>query len=166
MNKEVTLSKHYAGETNDCVVRAISSALDITYGEAHEFSKNTYNRQYRNGVLFPHLQRVNDNFSKTKEVVFGKTFTEIVYEPVTVKRIQRETLYTDGYTYDKTLTLYSQKNNKYSQMTTGSFLRKYQKGTFLISVRGHLFTIKDGVIFGNTNDSNERVRILKVWEIK
>ena len=38
------------------------------------------------------------------------------------------------------------------KMTVGRFRNTYNKGTYIIRVAGHIFTIIDGVIFNNLND--------------
>jgi hypothetical protein len=52
-------------------------------------------------------------------------------------------------------------------MTTGTFIKKYPKGRYLVVVRGHAFSIIDGVVVGNTEDSKMKKRvILYSWEVK
>ena len=38
-------------------------------------------------------------------------------------------------------------------MTVGTFIKKYPEGTFFIIVKGHAFTIKNGVVIGNYEDA-------------
>jgi len=56
---------------------------------------------------------------------------------------------------------------EYAGMTVKQALRKYNKGNFIVVVRGHAFSIKDGVVFGNGGYDAERMRarIKYVWEI-
>jgi hypothetical protein len=52
-------------------------------------------------------------------------------------------------------------------MTTGTFIKKFPKGRYLVVVRGHAFSIIDGVVVGNTEDSKMKKRvILYSWEVK
>lgn len=57
------------------------------------------------------------------------------------------------------------KNGK-SQMTVGTFVKFYDKGTYIIRVRGHAFTIKDGEVIGNPQDA-VRIRciVTNAWKI-
>jgi hypothetical protein len=47
------------------------------------------------------------------------------------------------------------------KMTVGTFINEYPIGTFFILVNRHAFTIKDGVVHGNYEDSVKRKRIVK-----
>lgn len=51
--------------------------------------------------------------------------------------------------------------------TVGQLVKWYDKGTYMIVISGHAFTIKDGkVIGGNFNDSERmRCRIKSFWKI-
>ena len=51
-------------------------------------------------------------------------------------------------------------------MTTGTFIKKYPVGRYLVVVRGHAFSIIDGVVVGNIEDSKMKKRvILYSWEV-
>jgi hypothetical protein len=53
------------------------------------------------------------------------------------------------------------------QMTVGTFTKQNPVGTFFILVSRHAFTIKDGVVIGNLEDSKKLKRIIKsAFEIK
>jgi hypothetical protein len=55
---------------------------------------------------------------------------------------------------------------KMRNMTTFQFLRKYPKGTYMVTVSGHAFTIHDGVVIGNHEDVLKTKRvILHAWEV-
>ena len=52
-------------------------------------------------------------------------------------------------------------------MTVGTFTKQNPAGTFFILVKGHAFTIKDGVVIGNKEDAKKLKRvILNSFEIK
>ncbi len=159
-------------ETNDCSVRALANAFDITYNKAHKFLEENYGRKNRHGVRTYSWHNVNDKFANEGEEVFGKKLVKIEYPTVEVERkrcTKKATWYDDesrSYTYKKKLTLYTKKGSKYSQMTVGSFVEQYPEGTFILSVRAHTFTVKDGVVYGNFSDGKmKRVRLEKVWQI-
>jgi hypothetical protein len=47
-----------------------------------------------------------------------------------------------------------------------AFIKKFPKGRYLVVVRGHAFSIIDGVVVGNTEDSKMKKRvILYSWEV-
>jgi hypothetical protein len=46
-------------------------------------------------------------------------------------------------------------------MTVGTFVKKNPVGTFFVLVKGHAFTIKDGVVIGNVEDAIKTKRPMK-----
>ena len=53
------------------------------------------------------------------------------------------------------------------KMTVGTFAKQNPVGTFFILVSRHAFTIKDGVVIGNHEDSTKKKRIIKhAFEVK
>ncbi len=51
-------------------------------------------------------------------------------------------------------------------MTTFQFLKKYPKGTYMVTVRQHAFTIHNGVVIGNHEDVLKTKKvILHAWEV-
>ena len=164
-------SKIAKTEHNDCSVRAIANAFDIEYDKAHKFLTEKYNRPNKRGVKTYSWHSVNDKFSDEKTKVFGKKIVKIEYPEVEVEAsrcTRKGTWYRDGYSvkYKKKLKLYTKRGKKYSQMTVGSFLKKHQEGTFILSVRAHTFTVKNGVVCGNYGDGKKmRVPLEKVWQI-
>jgi len=56
---------------------------------------------------------------------------------------------------------------KKTGFTIETFLKHFPKGTYIIGVRGHAFTIKNGVIYGNISDSRKlKRRIITATLIK
>jgi len=52
-------------------------------------------------------------------------------------------------------------------MTVGTFIKKNPEGTFFIIVKGHAFTIKNGVVIGNYEDAIKlRKEIYFAYQIK
>jgi len=144
--KGYTESKIAFWETNDCVVRAIASSFDITYDESHNFCEKTFRRMFRKGVMMFNTQM--ENFfgkgskinNKTVELVgkYSKLYYDVIVKGETKKR----------------------------KLTVGTFIKTNPKGTFLVTVSGHAFTIKDGVVIGNVEDAQKTKKILEsVWKI-
>jgi hypothetical protein len=56
---------------------------------------------------------------------------------------------------------------KRRDMTVGTFIKKNPKGTFIVLVRQHAFTIKDGVVIGNYEDAVKTKKIMRcAFQIK
>ena len=128
-------------ETNDCAVRAISSAFEMHYDEAHQFVKVKFNRQNRKGTTFfvGGMRRMVDDKVKINGKSFetmGNEYGHVSYE-VKVK--------------DQMV-----KRN----MTTGTFIKKYPVGKYLVVVRGHAFSIIDGAVVGNASDATMKKRVI------
>jgi hypothetical protein len=57
-------------------------------------------------------------------------------------------------------------NGGKSKMTVGTFVKEYDKGTYIVRVSGHDFTIKDGSVIGNPNDATQLRKIVKnAWKV-
>ena len=164
-------SKIAKSEHNDCSVRTVANAFNVNYDKAHKFLTENYYRPNRKGVTTHHWHNVNDKFSNDNTTLFGKKIKTIEYPEIEVNAkccIRKSSRWNDGSSvnYKKKLKLYTKRGNKYSQMTVGSFLKKYKEGTYILSVSSHTFTIKDGVVYGNTVDGTKmRVPIEKVWKV-
>ena len=153
-NKE---SKISSSESNDCVVRAIASSFEISYDDAHEFSKNKFAREDNKGTL---------NFVPKISLIkkaFGKSITPL-------GEIWKEDLGVNFYVGKR---LFKGRSNRPSRnfcvinYTTNSFIKDYPLGTYLVVVSGHAFTIKDGIIYGNNSDSRKiKSRLHNVFKIE
>ena len=126
-------------ERADCVVRAVASAFDLHYDKAHKWVADTFKRKPKKGTWgFPvGMDRMSTNNTR--------------------------------FNYKKTKTIeakYLTTNNGKSKMTVGTFVKEYDKGTYIIRVSGHAFTIKDGSVIGNPNDATQLKKIIKnCWKI-
>jgi hypothetical protein len=124
-------------EKNDCVVRAIASASGWEYNKAHYFVSKWFNRQPKKGTYF-------FNIGMTKIENTGK-------------RLNRKKV--------TTISKGEMKNGK-SKMTIGAFASLYNKGSYIVTVKGHAFTIKDGSVIGNIDDAVKTRKILKgAWKV-
>jgi len=125
-------------EINDCVVRAIAAACGWEYDKAHQFVADEFKRQPRKGTRF-----------------FNSTMTKLADNN---RRLNRKKI--------TTISKGIMKNGK-SRMTIGAFVKQYDKGTFILTVRRHAFSIKDGeVIGGNREDARKMRCILEgAWKI-
>jgi len=145
--KGYTESKIAKSEKNDCVVRAIASASDMDYDSAHQFVKETFKRKNGEGTFL--LGTCMNLLSKNGKQINGKDVQIISEEHnamlyyVVVKGVK-----------------------KLRATTTSSFIKKYPVGSYMVVVKGHSFTIKDGVIIGNVDDGKKmKKHIIGAWKI-
>ena len=121
-----------AGEKNDCAVRAMANAFNITYDVAHKFTAETFKRKARRGTqaMFSTLQSLGSvTFELFSNTLFPETKTyklKCVNEPINKD--------------------YTHKEVKY---TVKTFCAKYSKGTYIVLVNKHALTIKDGIVIDN-----------------
>jgi len=141
-------SKIAQSESNDCVVRAIASSFEMHYDEAHKFVAKKWFRGNREGTR-NFIGGMRGMVSKGV-LINGKSFSNLGDQHGHMK-------------YDVKVKGQIVKRN----MTTGTFIKKFPKGRYLVVVRGHAFSIIDGVVVGNTEDSKMKKRvILYSWEVK
>jgi hypothetical protein len=138
-------SKIAKSETNDCVVRSFASAFKVTYDEAHQFVATKFNRKNRKGTA--RFVSIMNGMAAHQTNLWGKT----------LKRL--------GSGNTKNSMTYTDKGVT-RNMTTFQFLKRYPKGTYMVTVRQHAFTIHNGVVIGNHSDvlSQKKV-ILHAWEV-
>jgi hypothetical protein len=139
-------------ETNDCVVRAIASAFEIDYDKAHKFVADKFGRKPRQGT-FGFIPGMN-KFANDRTRIGRKC----------CKQMGRPVEYSSFNTLDYTVTVKGEKVNR--KMTVGTFIKKYPKGTYVMCVNRHAFTVKDGVVIGNTEDATKKRKILNfAWKV-
>ena len=128
-------------EKNDCVVRAIASSFEMHYDESHKFVAARWFRKNREGTrnFVGGMRHMIDN----KIQINGKSFESIGGQYGSMK-------------YDVKVKGQIVKRN----MTTGTFIKKYPVGKYLVVVRGHAFSIIDGVVVGNTGDATMKKRVI------
>jgi hypothetical protein len=142
--KESQLAK---SESSDCVVRAIASASDMDYDSAHQFVKETFKRNNGKGTFG--VGTGMNLLSKNGKQINGKNVQIISEEHNTM-------LY---YVVVKGF-------KKLRATTTSSFIKKYPVGSYVVVVKGHAFTIKDGVVIGNLEDGKKmKKHITGAWKI-
>ena len=120
-------------EKNDCFVRAVASATGSNYDTAHQFVKEKLGRENGKGAqLVPiHMMSLEDN---------GMELNNSNYKV--------KVLGTDEITNHYKLHGEVVKRQK----TVKSFIHAYPKGTFIVGVAGHAFTIKDGQLIDNAGE--------------
>ncbi len=134
-------------ESNDCVVRAIASSFEMSYDESHKFVAKIWFRRNREGTrnFVGGMRHMVDN----KIPINGKSFSNLGGQYGSMK-------------YDVKVKGQIVKRN----MTTGTFIKKYPVGKYLVVVRGHAFSIIDGKVVGNTSDATMKKRVINfAWKV-
>ena len=129
-------------EANDCVVRAVANACDVNYDQAHKYVKETFGRKKGKGTqLFTTLLKTNT------EMVFDNVGQLNLFEG-DVKTVKVHFVGTSpklgGVLYNPKYTW----TNKCAY-TVKEFAQKFNKGTFILTVKKHALTIKNGIIIDN-----------------
>ena len=128
-----------AGEKNDCAVRAFANAFNISYDVAHKFAEDKFARKAKKGVkgMFITLSKLGfasfDLFSNT---LFPETRTYGIHP---IARSKSGKVVNTKYTH------------KEVNHTVKTFCEQYNKGTYIVIVRKHALTIKDGIVIDNPN---------------
>ena len=123
------------GEKNDCVVRAIANAFNISYDIAHEFTAKEFKRKARKGTkavfsTFSTLGKVSFELFKDSLFPVKKEYKlKCVNKPVNA-----------SYTHKKV------------SYTVKTFCAKFSKGTYIVLVNKHALVIKNGIVVDNPNN--------------
>jgi len=132
---DVTLGSSLAvNEKNDCSVRALANAFNITYDKAHEFAATTLERKARKGLkaMFQKLDLLGE---VTFELFSNTLFPETKTYKLDGKRKPRNPDYT----------------HKKVAFTVKTFCAKFNKGTYILIVNKHALCVKDGIVIDNPN---------------
>ena len=120
------------GEKNDCVVRAIANAFNISYDVAHEFTAKEFKRKARKGT-----KAVFSTFKALGEVSF-ELFKDSLF-PVTKE--YKLNCVNKPINCDYT--------HKPVSFTVKTFCAKYCRGTFIVLVNKHALVVKNGIVIDN-----------------
>ena len=128
-------------EKNDCVVRAIASSFEMHYDESHKLVAFRWCRRNGEGTrnfvgglrnMINNKVKINDKLFETMGNEYGHVSYEVKVKCQMVKR----------------------------NITTGTFIKKYPVGKYLVVVRGHAFSIIDGKVVGNAGDATMKKRVI------
>ena len=135
------------GEHNDCVVRAVMNAFQVSYDTAHEFVASKFNRQPgrgTKGTACRFKQMSADELVLGKQV---KTLGRFSEEPLTPAEAKKK---------EVLLNLkYPKGGGRFASFTVGKFLAQHPKGSFLIIVAKHALAIRDGKVYDNINEMDK-----------
>ena len=139
---DVTLGSSLAqNEKNDCSVRALANAFNVTYDVAHLFAATKLERKAKKGL--------RGMFSKLD--LLGEVSFELF----------SNTLFPETKTYNlegKLNPINSDYTHKKVQFTVKTFCSKFNKGTYIVIVNKHALTVKDGIVIDNPNYKFEGYR--------
>jgi hypothetical protein len=135
------------GETNDCVVRAFASAFEVSYDYAHKYVRENFNRINRQGT-YGTVHKMRQIAEDRRQINYKK-----------VKCLGTKT--SDYGQYSLKYQVKTKDGVVKRDMTVGTFAKQNPVGTFFILVSRHAFTIKDGVVIGNWEDSQKKKRVVK-----
>ena len=132
---DVTIGSSLAvNEKNDCAVRALANAFNITYDTAHMFAADKLERKVRKGVksMFAKLDLLGEvTFDLFSDTLFPETRTYKL----------------DG----KLKPLNPSYTHKPVKFTVKTFCAKFNKGTYILLVNKHALCVKDGIVIDNPN---------------
>jgi len=120
-------------EKNDCFVRAVAAASGSSYDAADRYVKETFKREDRQGTQFVDSTMLSLE-GKLQE--FGQV--KVKFEKLPKEKIKN------------TYKLYGELIDR--QKTVKSFIKDNSRGTFIVLVAKHAFTIKDGVLIDNQGE--------------
>ena len=121
-------------EKNDCNVRTLANAFNVTYDVAHLFAATELERKARKGLksMFQKLDLLGE---VTFELFSNTLFPETRTYKLDGKLKPRNPDYT----------------HKPVQFTVKTFCAKFNKGTYILIVNKHALCIKDGIVIDNPN---------------
>jgi len=121
-------------EKNDCSVRALANAFNVTYDVAHLFAATKLERKAKKGLrgMFSKLDLLG-------EVTFELFSNTLFPETKTYKLEGKLKPINSDYTHKKV------------QFTVKTFCSKFNKGTFIVLVNKHALCVKDGIVIDNPN---------------
>lgn len=126
-------------DRNNCSVRALATAFEKSYKMAFMGAQMLFDRKRNQGASGFSVARMHKN-----EWLWDKKVTRMgrVLEGEEYREEQLGKFYHVG-----------GGEKRFRRMSTGTFFKTYTKGTYILVVRGHMFTIKDGEVLGNRADA-------------
>ena len=123
-------------EKNDCVVRSIATAADISYRTAHTFCKDVFGRVDKRGTSNMNIVTQMLKAETSGIELEGKMFGVRVLGKNEIKnryKLKGEVIF--------------------RKKTLKSFINSHMNGTYLVMIANHALTVKDGEVYdwkGNT----------------
>ena len=131
-------------DRNNCSVRSLATAFEIPYKKAFDGAEMIWDRKINKGAsCFGVHKMANMGWLWDKQIT---KMGEIVKDEYGVEMFLGEKKLGKWYPIGGG-------ERKFRKMSTGTFFKTYKEGTFIVSVRGHMFTVKDGEVLGNYEDA-------------
>lgn len=132
-------------EKNDCVVRALANAFEISYNLSHKFVELVMERKAKKGTQMfdTHMRAIANSggveFEREGQLnLFDGGVKKVKVHFVGTSPKLGGVLFNPKYTW----------TNKCAY-TVKEFAQKFNKGTFILTVKKHALTIKNGIIIDN-----------------
>ena len=146
-------------ETNDCVVRAISTAFDVSYIDAHRFCEVKLHRNPRQGVY-------TNRYLTPITQAFGKKFKKLGKKRDHMKILTRPMKHKTTKWSNAKQKMINTRVVKQVQYKVCEFLKEYSEGSYVVTVKSHAFALVNGVIVGNWNDDRKLNRkVMSAWKV-
>lgn len=117
-------------ETNDCFVYALATSFDLEYDQAHKIAKAEFGREPKRGTSGKAISsRLAEIAEGTAPGFNNRTVTQVIDKPTSTYKV------------------YGEEVNR--ALKVKSFVKKFSQGTYLVLVRKHAITIKDGAVVDN-----------------
>ena len=141
-----TDSKKAKSEKKDCVVKAIASSTSVDYDTAHSWVKENFEREDKKGTS---NWAISKRFKNEDMEIGGKKFK--------VRKLKRWEVTNDYKLYGEIIS---------RQKTVKSFRKDKSRGTYMVLVSKHAFTIKDGTLIDNHGEEWRPTRkVLGAYQI-
>ena len=136
-------------EKNDCVVRSIASACNVSYRTAHTFCKENFNRVDKRGT--------NNMNIVTQMLKWETTGIEIGEKKLSIRVLPKKETKNKYKLHGKEI---------WRKKTLKSFIATHRQGTYLVMVANHALTVKNGeVLDWDTNAYLPTRKVQSVYEI-
>ncbi len=131
-NELQEVSKKYR-EHNDCTVKALATLFGCTYGVAHR-ALAKHGRQPRCGATWRTIELAKRDLAERFKCTV-KTYGEPHMLPTSAARFGVRVV------------------------TINQFMKEHPRGVYMLSVRGHVATLRDGVLYDWTADTAKRRKV-------
>lgn len=130
-------------EKNDCVVRSVASAAEVTYRTAHKFCKDFFGREDKRGT---------NNMNIVSQMLLAETSgIELEGKEFAVRVLGKGEIKNRYKLHGKVI---------FRKKTLKSFISTHLTGTYLVMIANHALTVKDGEVYdwkGNTYKPTTKV---------
>ena len=153
----LTVNKKYASfdsdlaknEKNDCVVRSVASAADITYRTAHKFCKDFFGRENKRGT---------NNMNIVSQMLMAETSgIELEGKEFAVRVLGKGEIKNRYKLHGEVI---------FRKKTLKSFISSHLTGTYMVMIANHALTVKDGEVFDwKTNTFKPTTKVTAAYEL-